>query len=706
MKRKHKRIIWLFLMICFFWGLLPGAGRAEEGFEEYTYVNPAYQGEISSQRIVREAEEILAGSIRTYSEPETFHSVEEAGNYMRESMVNRQGTVSFQYAAAGEMSTEEFRNLCRSIVDEACAEENARSTVEGDYLRYHYGGYTASRTFTADSPVYAITYTMVYYTTYNQEAELAGRIREELSKLSLSGKNDYEKIRTIYEYICSHVTYDNSKTETDYGKYTAYNALIRGTAVCQGYASLYYRMLRESGVSARVITGTAMAADGSGQNHAWNIVRLNGWYYNTDSSWDANYKAGSYHYFLQNMGDFKNHTRSNGDKEENGVIVHSERENFASEAFHKQYPMAADSYHQWEYQVTRESTCTIQGEQTGVCKDCGKTVFYENLPLAAHTPGKFMTVEAASCTKEGSQAQRCTVCNKELEKKAIPLVEHTPGNYVIVQSSTCTVKGYQVQSCKVCGQELKRLELPLEGHVYEKKTQKESTCTEEGLILNLCKNCGAEEPNSRITVKAREHDFTAWTTVRKATIFKAGESSRSCKVCKKTESKTLKKLPSSVKLNMSSVKMQSGKTTTAVKVSKKTTGDSVSYWKSSNSKVAVVNRTTGKIRAVSAGTTYISVTMKSGATARLLLRVQKSPVKTTKLTLNRTKLTLKVNKTFRLTVKRTPVTASDKLTFKSSNSKVARVTSKGTIRAVKKGTAIITAKADSGKWAKCKVTVK
>ena len=54
------------------------------------------------------------------------------------------------------------------------------------------------------------------------------------------------------------------------------------TAVCQGYAGLLYRLCLEMGISCRMITGT-----GNGGAHAWNIVALDGKYYNADSTWDA-----------------------------------------------------------------------------------------------------------------------------------------------------------------------------------------------------------------------------------------------------------------------------------------------------------------------------------------------------------------------------------------------------------------------------------
>ena len=78
----------------------------------------------------------------------------------------------------------------------------------------------------------------------------------------------------------------------------------------------------------------------------------------------------------------------------------------------------------------------------------------------------------------------------------------------------------------------------------------------------------------------------------------------------------------------------------------------------------------------------------------------------TKIKLNKTKLTLKVKKTVSLKATVTPANSSDKLTWTSSNKKIATVSSSGKVTAKKAGTVTITVKTASGKKAACKITVK
>ena len=161
-----------------------------------------------------------------------------------------------------------------------------------------------------------------------------------------------------------------------------------------------------------------------------------------------------------------------------------------------------------------------------------------------------------------------------------------------------------------------------------------------------------------------------------------------------------------VTLNATSMPLQVGKTTTALKVvTKYPTNDSVQSWSSSNKKVATVTNK-GKIKGIKAGTAIITVTMKSGATASCKVTVQSKKVTTKSLKMEQSKLTVLKGSKTTLAVKRNPISATEKITWSSSNTKVVTVDKNGKITAKKAGTATITAKSANGKKATCKVTVK
>ena len=169
---------------------------------------------------------------------------------------------------------------------------------------------------------------------------------------------------------------------------------------------------------------------------------------------------------------------------------------------------------------------------------------------------------------------------------------------------------------------------------------------------------------------------------------------------------TCKVTVATVKLNASSMPLQVGTSTKALKVASKTVKkDKVKAWKSSDSSIASVSKS-GKVTAKKTGKATLTVTMKSGAKATCKVTVQNEKVTTKKLTLSKKKATLTVKQSVKLSVKRNPISAKEKITWSSSNKKVATVSKSGKVTAKKAGKATITAKTSNGKKATCKITVK
>ncbi len=124
-------------------------------------------------------------------------------------------------------------------------------------------------------------------------------------------------------------------------------------------------------------------------------------------------------------------------------------------------------------------------------------------------------------------------------------------------------------------------------------------------------------------------------------------------------------------------------------------------YESSNTKYATVS-TKGVIKGKKAGSATITVTMKSGSPLKVRVTVRKAPGK---VSLNKSKLTLQVGKTFQLKATLPSKTAS-RLTWSSSRKSVAKVSADGLITAVKAGTAVIRVKTFNNCEAECAVTVK
>lgn len=124
-------------------------------------------------------------------------------------------------------------------------------------------------------------------------------------------------------------------------------------------------------------------------------------------------------------------------------------------------------------------------------------------------------------------------------------------------------------------------------------------------------------------------------------------------------------------------------------------------YSSSNKKVASVS-SKGVILGKKKGTAKITVRTENGKTAVVKIQVKKAPADI-RLSV-RTKKMKKAG-TYKIKISLPAKSASYKVTYKSSNKKVASVSAKGKVKALRKGKAVITVKTFNGKKAKMRVTV-
>ena len=241
-------------------------------------------------------------------------------------------------------------------------------------------------------------------------------------------------------------------------------------------------------------------------------------------------------------------------------------------------------------------------------------------------------------------------------------------------------------------------------HSYGKGKQiKAATYKTTGLMRYTCQVCGYEKTET-IPVIAHTHKYT-WKTTAKATVFRPAKQEGTCSLCGKKQTRNYgSKLKATIKLNVSSITLRRKQATTKVKVSM-AYGDSIKSWASSNKKIVTVDKK-GKIKAgTKTGTAKITVTLKSGKKATLKVKVQTAKVKTTKISGLKKKLTIKKGKSVTLKPVVSPITSQEKVTYRSSNKKIATVSSKGVVKGRRKGTVTITVR--SGKVTKkIKITVK
>lgn len=194
--------------------------------------------------------------------------------------------------------------------------------------------------------------------------------------------------------------------------------------------------------------------------------------------------------------------------------------------------------------------------------------------------------------------------------------------------------------------------------------------------------------DAKVVAKAHEHSYTTWKKVSSATVFAPEKQESTCDFCGEKTTKTVgEKLTPTVKLTATKLALKTKQSVT-VRATGLAKGDYVKSWTSSKKSVATVDKN-GKITATSKeGTAVITVTLASGKTAKVTVTVKM--IRTTKLTKVPKTLSLTTGKKYTLKPVVTPSNSQEKVTYKSSNIKIATVSSTGVITAKKVGKVTIT----------------
>ena len=260
----------------------------------------------------------------------------------------------------------------------------------------------------------------------------------------------------------------------------------------------------------------------------------------------------------------------------------------------------------------------------------------------------------------------------------------------VVYTATCTFKGEDystTEEVKVVQKDSKAKFAKTSYNLYSTQSGKVSLVSDykqDGIVSIKSSNPSKVSVNTAGVIKAGVVKGKA-VKVTITAVVKSG----------KTIKTVVTVAPTKITLNATSVPLQLKKSTSVIKVAKATLpGDQIASWSTSNKKVVTVSKS-GKITAKKVGTAVVTITMKSGATAKCKVKVQKAAVKLTKIAVNSKKVNLNLKKgpkTYKLTATKAPITVVNKVTFTTSNKKVAVVSKSGKITAKKAGKAVITVK--------------
>ena len=134
-----------------------------------------------------------------------------------------------------------------------------------------------------------------YYTLVN-DIDSAKKKFDTAAKEILAGamalSDDYAKEKYVHDALVQRVTYDEQALLNQ----SAYSALVNGRTVCAGYARANQYLMQQLKIPCYYCTGY------SGEDHAWNIIRLSDGFYNEDATWDDT-DPSTYDYFNRTDAD-------------------------------------------------------------------------------------------------------------------------------------------------------------------------------------------------------------------------------------------------------------------------------------------------------------------------------------------------------------------------------------------------------------------
>ena len=196
-----------------------------------------------------------------------------------EGLENREGVIELSYPVSiSNVDIDELKEQFRIAMSEA-----------DEYTAYTTRSWEIG--LSGSSGNVDITINVVYLNTIAEDEYVFREVEQKARNLFNFGDDRHDKLKKLTDYIATNVVYDHSKTY-----YSAYDALRRGTATCQGYALLTHLFLEEAGLENIIISGTL-----DNEKHGWNLVKVGGNWYHLDLT----QISGNYQDHGERLGDIE-----------------------------------------------------------------------------------------------------------------------------------------------------------------------------------------------------------------------------------------------------------------------------------------------------------------------------------------------------------------------------------------------------------------
>ena len=210
------------------------------------------------------AREALAAQLATLAEDD--NNIQAA-----QTMVERVANAVKNHTETAEKVNIKDLNLDKDLVLSTLADLNAR--VEGGEAISKLSCYYSRDTGLA----VAIG---LEYCTAQDVAAMQVKLDQLVDQANTLCQTDLEKVFYVHEWLVQNIAYDREHlSDNVQDDHNLRGALLEGTAVCDGYAKTYALTLRKLGITGVLVTSKDIG-------HAWNMVELDGNWYQVDCTWD------------------------------------------------------------------------------------------------------------------------------------------------------------------------------------------------------------------------------------------------------------------------------------------------------------------------------------------------------------------------------------------------------------------------------------
>ncbi|MBO4734649.1 MAG: leucine-rich repeat protein, partial [Clostridia bacterium] len=157
-----------------------------------------------------------------------------------------------------------------------------------------------------------------------------------------------------------------------------------------------------------------------------------------------------------------------------------------------------------DWTVTKNATCSVEGQRVGSCKFCG-TDMTEAIPTIAHAYDAWRYETLPSCDSSGKIICTCLLCGDKKTITVDALGHEYSAAWTVDSEPACTSAGQKSHHCIRCDAVSELTEIPATGHDYTSVTVT-PTCTKDGYTQHVCTVCGNSYKTD--TVSATGHTFT------------------------------------------------------------------------------------------------------------------------------------------------------------------------------------------------------